>query len=125
MNKYALSLVLYLVFFTFTAYAEEIQIVALGASGTYGQGVSRNEAYPAQIEAMMKAEGYSIRVKNEGINGDTTADMLNRLDSCIPTETQIVILQPAGINDRRAASKMKRGAVTTMVVDTEEMLRRC
>jgi acyl-CoA thioesterase I len=75
-------------------------IVALGASNTYGKGVARNEAYPAQLEAILRAKGSSVRVVNAGINGDTTAGMLARLDRAVPNGTSAVILQPGG-NDRR------------------------
>ena len=75
-------------------------IVALGASNTYGKGVARNQAYPAQLEAILRAKGLSVRVVNAGINGDTTEGMLGRLDSAVPNGTSAVILQPGG-NDRR------------------------
>ena len=80
--------------------ADAATIVALGASNTYGKGVARNQAYPAQIEAVLRAKGMSIRVVNAGINGDTTEGMLGRLGSVVPDGTSAVILQPGG-NDRR------------------------
>jgi acyl-CoA thioesterase-1 len=75
-------------------------IVALGASNTYGKGVARNQAYPAQLEAILRARGDSVRVINAGINGNTTGQMLARLDRAVPKGTSVVILQPGG-NDRR------------------------
>jgi acyl-CoA thioesterase I len=82
------------------ASADAATIVALGASNTYGKGVARNQAYPAQLEAILRAKGLSVRVVNAGINGDTTEGMLGRLDSAVPDGTSAVILQPGG-NDRR------------------------
>jgi len=75
-------------------------VVALGASNTYGKGVARNEAFPAQLEAILRAKGLNCRVINAGINGDTTESMLRRLDSVVPNGTNAVILQPGG-NDAR------------------------
>lgn len=75
-------------------------IVALGASNTYGKGVARNQAYPAQLEAILRAKGHSVRVINAGINGNTTRQMLARMDSAVPKGTIVVVLQPGG-NDRR------------------------
>ena len=75
-------------------------IVALGASNTYGKGVARNQAYPAQLEAILRAKGHTVRVVNAGINGNTTAQMLARLNGAVPAGTRAVILQPGG-NDRR------------------------
>ena len=74
-------------------------IVALGASNTYGKGVARNQAYPAQLEAILRAKGHTVRVINAGINGNTTRQMLGRLDSATKGAS-VVILQPGG-NDRR------------------------
>ncbi len=83
--------------------ADAATVVALGASNTYGKGVARNEAFPAQLEAILRAKGSSVRVMNAGINGDTTEGMLRRLDSVVPNGTSAVILQPGG-NDRRKGS---------------------
>ncbi len=85
------------------ALAEASTIVALGASNTYGKGVARNQAYPAQLQAILQAGGKSVRVINAGINGDTTEGMLNRLNRAVPNGTSVVILQPGG-NDRRKGS---------------------
>ena len=82
------------------ALANTVTIVALGASNTYGKGVARNQSYPAQLEAMLRAKGLNVRVINAGVNGDTTGGMLRRLDRAVPPGTRIVILQP-GSNDAR------------------------
>ena len=83
--------------------ADAATVVALGASNTYGKGVARNEAYPAQLEAILRARGSNVQVVNAGINGDTTEGMLNRLEQAVPNGTKAVILQPGG-NDRRKGS---------------------
>jgi acyl-CoA thioesterase-1 len=76
------------------------QIVALGASVVQGYGVSSGEAFPEQLQAMLRARGKSFTVSNAGIYGDTTAGMLGRLDSAVPDGTRIVIIL-AGGNDLR------------------------
>src|SRR5665647_2716997 len=78
-------------------------VVALGASNTYGKGVARNQAFPAQLEAILRAKGFNVRVINAGINGDTTEGMLRRMDHVVPNGTGAVILQPGG-NDGRKGS---------------------
>jgi acyl-CoA thioesterase I len=80
--------------------ADAATVVALGASNTYGKGVARNQAYPAQLEAILHSRGINVHVVNAGINGDTTQGMLNRVDHAVPNGTSAVILQPGG-NDRR------------------------
>jgi acyl-CoA thioesterase I len=64
-------------------------------------GVAPQDAYPAQLEMMLRAKGYNGRVVNAGISGDTTAGMLARLDSAVPNGTRLVILQPGGNDYRR------------------------
>jgi lysophospholipase L1-like esterase len=84
-------------FSTATALAE-VRIVALGDSGIRGKGVPESQAYPAQLEAALRARGHQVSVTNQGINGDTTSGVLARLDSAVPPGTNIVILK-IGIND--------------------------
>jgi acyl-CoA thioesterase-1 len=83
--------------------ASAATVVALGASNTYGKGVARNQAFPAQLEAILRAKGLNVHVINAGINGDTTEGMLRRLDRAVPNGTSAVILQPGG-NDARKGS---------------------
>jgi len=76
----------------------EVRIVALGDSGIRGKGLPESQAYPAQLEAALRARGHQVTVANQGVNGDTTAGVLARLDSAVPPGTNIVILK-IGIND--------------------------
>jgi acyl-CoA thioesterase-1 len=84
--------------------ASAATVVALGASNTYGKGVARNQAFPAQLEAILRAKGLNCRVINAGISGDTTEGMLRRMDRAVPNGTSAVILQPGG-NDGRKGSR--------------------
>jgi len=89
----------------------EVRIVAIGASQTYGSGrgstnggVSPAQAFPAQLEALLRARGIDAHVSNEGVAGDTTAGMLSRLNGGVPEGTDVVILQP-GTNDGSPAMR--------------------
>jgi lysophospholipase L1-like esterase len=75
-----------------TAAKAEVHIVALGDSAIRGHGVSANEAYPAQLEAALRAKGHKVTVVNQGVDGDTTAGVLARLDRAAPSGTDIVVL---------------------------------
>jgi acyl-CoA thioesterase I len=97
------SLAITAIFALASAPASAATVVALGASNTFGKGVARSQAYPAQLEAILRAKGANVRVVNAGINGDTTEGMLRRLDKVVPKGTSAVILQPGG-NDRRKGS---------------------
>ena len=65
------------------ASAATAQIVAFGASNTAGYGVGSDQAWPARLEAMLRAKGYQVTVANAGISGDTTMGMLRRLDAAL------------------------------------------
>jgi acyl-CoA thioesterase-1 len=80
--------------------AAESLVVAFGASQTFGKGVSREEAYPAQLELLLRQKGYDVQVINSGVNGQTTGAMLQRLETSVPSGTTVVIFQPGG-NDKR------------------------
>ena len=69
--------------------------------------------FPAQLQAMLKARGHDARVTNAGINGDTTAGMLARLSSAVPSGTQVVIVQPGG-NDRRKGQSGRESNIATI-----------
>ena len=76
--------------------AAPVTIVAVGASNTSGWGVGAENAYPARLEALLRARGVDARVVNAGVPYDTTARMLRRIDSASPDGPHLVILQPGG-----------------------------
>jgi acyl-CoA thioesterase I len=73
-------------------------IVAFGDSLTAGLGVAADDAYPARLDARLRREGYSYRVVNAGVSGDTTAGGLRRVDWVLRARPEIVILA-LGAND--------------------------
>ncbi|MCC8940836.1 MULTISPECIES: GDSL-type esterase/lipase family protein [Bradyrhizobium] len=97
--------------------AADAQIVALGASSTAGYGVGASAAFPALLEAMLRARGRPMSVSNAGVSGDTTGGMLARLSSVVPAGTKIVILQIAG-NDA-----MKGMSATAAAANRAEIRR--
>ena len=105
------------------ATADEIKIVALGASQTNGKGVSKSNAYPAQLEGILKAEGCPVSVANEGIAPNNTREILNRLNRAVSDGTKIVILQP-GTNDK--VSNRNRTSLSSAETrnNVEQMLAR-
>jgi acyl-CoA thioesterase-1 len=87
----------------------DTKIVAIGASNTSGFGAG-GQSYPTQLEAMLKAHGYKVQVINAGVLGDTTRGMLARIDSAVPADARIVILQPGGNDLRFGVPKEERAA---------------
>ena len=78
--------------------AEEPRIVVLGDSLTAGFGLPRGDAFPARLEAALRAEGHRWQVIDAGVSGDTSAGGLARLDWVLADEPEIIIVE-LGAND--------------------------
>ncbi|NNM71041.1 arylesterase [Enterovirga aerilata] len=90
-----------------------IRLVALGDSLTAGYNLPQAAAFPAVLEAALKARGHKVEIANAGVSGDTATGGLERLDWSVPDGTDGVILE-LGAND------MLRGidpAVTRRALD--------
>lgn len=101
--------------------AQAAEVVALGASNTEGRGrgatpdgVPRNQAFPAQLQAMLAAQGCRAKVLNAGIAGDTTGGMLKRLPKALARDTRVLILQPGGNDARRGEAGDTAGNVAAI-----------
>lgn len=70
---------------------EDSTVVALGDSLTYGYGANAETAYPAVL-----ADLSSWTVVNAGVNGDTSADVLARVDDIIKQAPDLVLLGIGG-----------------------------
>jgi len=92
------------------ARADPARIVAIGADNVFGSGkgkhrtggVSPSEAFPAQLEALLRTQGIDAYVTNAGVAGDTSPDILARIDAAVPDGTQLVILDRPEGNDSQA-----------------------
>jgi len=75
-----------------------LKIVAFGDSLTAGLGLPAGAAFPARLEAALKAKGHAVTIVNAGVSGDTAAGGLGRLDWSVPDDADAVILE-LGAND--------------------------
>jgi len=75
-----------------------LKIVAFGDSLTAGLGLPAGAAFPARLEAALKAKGHAVTIVNAGVSGDTASGGLGRLDWSVPDDTDAVILE-LGAND--------------------------
>ncbi|THD70175.1 MAG: hypothetical protein E7813_09230 [Bradyrhizobium sp.] len=89
-----------MVTFASAADAKSIRVFAVGASNTNGKGVGSDQAWPAVLERMLRAEGYDATVTVSAIDGDTSAGVLRRANA-IPAGTQVVVFDTGGDNDRK------------------------
>jgi acyl-CoA thioesterase I len=78
--------------------AETQTILALGDSLTAGLGLDPAQAFPAKLEAALKAKGHDVVVLNAGVSGDTAAQGVARLDWALTDDVDVVLVE-LGAND--------------------------
>ncbi len=71
-------------------------IVAMGDSLTEGLNLDLEQAYPAQLERLLRARGHRVRVTNAGIAGETSRGALARIDWVLKLKPDIVVLETGG-----------------------------
>ncbi|WLP95775.1 GDSL-type esterase/lipase family protein [Psychrobacter sp. M13] len=86
-------------------------VVALGDSLTYGYSVDRDLSYPAVL-----ADMTGWKIINAGVNGNTSANVLWRIDTVIAQNPDLVLLSVGGNNVlRRVPSEVTAANITTAV----------
>ena len=93
-----------------------VKIVALGDSLTAGYGLSRQDAFPAQLEKALKAKGIAVEIENAGVSGDTASGGLSRVDWSVGDGIDAVIVELGG-NDmlRGVDHKVTRAALAAII----------
>lgn len=86
-------------------------VIALGDSLTYGYGASTETAYPTVLANL---SGWTVM--NSGVNGDTSADVLARVDD-ITKQTPDLVLLGVGGNDvlQRVRPETTRANITATI----------
>lgn len=105
-----------LIFDPLIGFARPPEVLAFGDSLTAGLGLPDRQAFPAQLEARLRAEGIEVHIVNAGVSGDTTTDGLARLDWALASKPDYVILA-LGANDalRGIDPKIVRENLDTMI----------
>jgi acyl-CoA thioesterase-1 len=78
--------------------ADEGVVVAVGDSLTAGLGLDERDAWPAQLERLLRAEGYRWKVVNAGVSGETSSGARARLEWVLRLKPDVVVLA-TGAND--------------------------
>ncbi|WP_159732268.1 arylesterase [Methylosinus sp. Ce-a6] len=80
------------------ASAEPLKIIAFGDSLSAGFQLPADAAFPAQLEARLKNDGYDASVVNASVSGDTTRGGVSRLSYALRDGGDLMILE-LGAND--------------------------
>ncbi len=82
-------------------------LACFGDSLTAGAGVATDEAYPAYLQQRLDAQGFHYRVVNDGVNGNTTKDGVDRLREVLAQHPQVVVLEFGGNDGLRGLSTVQ------------------
>jgi len=93
-------------------------IVAMGDSLTEGLGVNMDDAYPAQLERKLHADGYDFTVINAGFSGETSSGALTRVNFVLKLKPDIVILGTGGNDSLRGVDPALTQKNITQLVRT-------
>jgi acyl-CoA thioesterase-1 len=72
------------------------RIVCFGDSLTAGYGTEPGQAYPDYLQTDLDGKGYSYRVVNAGISGNTTKDGVERVASIAAMKPALVVVEFGG-----------------------------
>ena len=104
---------------------EKPVILAFGDSLTAGWGVNEEENYPSLLQMKIASAGFSHKVVNAGVSGDTTAGGVRRIRWLMKHKPEIVILA-LGANDGlrgQPADEMRRNLETMIRICREHSAR--
>jgi acyl-CoA thioesterase I len=96
-------------------------ILAFGDSLTAGYGLDANSAFPARLEAALKARGLAARVQNAGVSGDTSAVGRGRLDWTLKgakAKPDLVIIELGGNDMLRGIDPAQTRANLEAMINT-------
>lgn len=75
---------------------DELRVVAIGDSCTFGKSVEESDSWPRQLERELQAQlgaSRTVRVANLGVNGYSSGDYLEVLRTqALPLEPQLVVV---------------------------------
>ncbi len=74
-------------------------IIAIWDSITAGYDLDLADSYPAQLENILRSNGYNCRVVNGGISGNTSRVLLERLDFTLDENKYDLAILTIGGND--------------------------
>ena len=80
------------------AQGKQVRVVVLGDSLVAGYDLPQEDAFPSQLERVLRGRGYDVQVINAGVSGDTSTGGLSRLKWAVADGTDLVIVE-LGAND--------------------------
>ena len=117
MRIFLTLVLLFLNSLTACAAEQEPTVVVFGDSLSAGYGIDADQAWPVLLQSRLKQEGYSHRVVNASISGETTQGGVTRIAPALTDfEPDVVILELGGNDGLRGFPPAKiRQNLATML----------
>lgn len=96
---------------------DELRVLAVGDSVTFGWGVTKAQAWPAQVQERLRSQGLNARVLNCGVPANPLSTMAAFITTVGQTHRPDLVIfcrrphTPNGQSFRRAWAKAKRAGV--------------
>lgn len=74
----------------------DVKVVVLGDSIAAGLGLPVDQAFPAVVQSMLRADGLSVDVQNAGVSGDTSAAGASRLAWLLKQAPDLLVVELGG-----------------------------
>jgi len=84
--------------FAINPFQKDNTIIFYGDSLTAGYGLAPENAFPAIVDNMISEKGFSYKVVNAGVSGETSSGGLTRIDWILHQQVDIFVLE-LGAND--------------------------
>lgn len=92
-------------------------ILFLGNSLTAGYGVDPDDAFPALVGERIRDRGWSWRVVNAGVSGETSAGGLRRIDWLLRQPIDVLVLELGGNDGLRGIAPADTRANLQGIID--------
>ncbi len=102
--------------------SQTITILAVGDSLTQSKYNPPERSYPAYLENHLRARGYDVRVVNAGVEGNTTAELLERLPKILENIDPDIAILVIGGND--GLRRLPVSSIEKNIADMIELLQK-
>ncbi|MFC1701755.1 arylesterase [Pseudomonadota bacterium] len=98
-------------------------LLILGDSLSAGYGMDREQSWVNLLDTRLQESGYSYRVLNSSISGDTTQGGLSRIPRLLDQYQPEIVIIELGANDglRGIDPAITRANITSMIQQSQEM----
>ena len=101
-----------------TTSTDGLRVLVLGNSIAAGLGVPSRAAFPTRLQRKVDSLGWTVRVQNAGVSGETTAGGRSRIGWLLNEEVDVLVLELGGNDGLRGLDLASTRQNLTAIIDT-------